>query len=332
LLYGVKYLLEPKYHILKDFHLESGEVIPDLTMEYAVQGVKKLDPQGKITNAFLYLHGWSGDYTSVESLKSVIGPGKAIDTNLFYVISTTALGTPGSASPSSTNMGTDFPEYSIKDMAVAQYELLTQKLGVEHLRGIMGTSMGGFQALNWALKYPEFMDFLILQGTSHRFSNRMFGVYHLMNQIIEGDAEYNNGDYSQNPVKAMGHVAYLSYLWSLSPDNYEVCFHSKSEFLEGVGDRKADSVDWDANDLVWRNKALFNHDLTDKISEIDVTSLVIGIHQDQIVDEKFSLIPLHEGLRNSELFLFDSIWGHYGCVRDIDKVSGVIESFLADKK
>ncbi len=321
-------MLEPKYHIIKDFQLESGEVIPDLTMEYAVQGVKKLDHQGKITNAFLYLHGWSGDYTSVESLKSVIGPGKAIDTDQFYVISTTALGTPGSASPSTTSMATDFPEYSIKDMAVAQNALLTEGLGIEHLKGIMGTSMGGFQALNWALEYPDFMDFLILHGTSHRFSNRMFGVYHLMNQIIEGDAEYNHGNYRQNPVKVMEHVAYLSYLWSLSPENYEECFDSQKEFLEGVGDRKADSIDWDANDLVWRNKALFNHDLTDKISQIDVPSLVIGIHQDQIVDEIYSLIPLHEGLRNSELFLFDSIWGHYGCVRDIDKVSGVIGEFL----
>jgi homoserine O-acetyltransferase len=195
----------------------------------------------------------------------------------------------------------------------------------------MGTSMGGFQVLNWALEYPHFMDYLILHGTSHRFSNRMYGVYHLMNQIIEGDAEYNRGKYIQNPINAMEKAAYLSYLWSLSPENYEKCFESRNEFLKGVGERKVDSLDWDANDLVWRNKALFNHDLTDKISQIDIPSLVIGIHQDQIVDEKFSLMPLYEGLPNAELFLYDSIWGHYGCIRDVLKSSGAIEKFLADK-
>ena len=322
-------MLELKNHIISNFKFESGKVISDLSMEYAVHGTQKLDEHGKITNAFLYLHGWSGDRTSVENLSSVIGPKKVIDTNKFYVISPTALGTPGSSSPSSTGMGTDFPEYSIKDMAAAQYELLRQGLGLEHLQGIMGTSMGGFQVLHWALEYPHFMDFLILHGTSHRFSNRMFGVYHLMNQIIEGDAEYNKGTYVQNPVKVMENVAYLSYLFSLAPENYEECFDSRKEFLAGVGERKADSIDWDANDLVWRNKAIFNHDLTHEISKIDIPSLVIGIHQDQIVDEKFDVLPLHEGLKNSELFIYDSIWGHYGCIRDILKVSGAIGRFLA---
>ena len=83
-----------------------------------------------------------------------------------------------------------------------------------------------------------------------------------MNQIIEGDAEYNMGKYADNPEKVMEHVAYLSYLWSLSPENYEQCFESRNEFIEGVGERKADSMDWDANDSIWINKAMFNHDLT----------------------------------------------------------------------
>lgn len=327
---GGFFLLKQKNHTLHDFKFESGMVISDLSMEYAVQGTKKLDEQGNIANAFLYLHGWSGDYASVKNLSSVIGPGKAIDTRKFYVISPTALGTPGSSSPSSTSMGTDFPEYSIKDMIVAQYELLRQGLGIEHLQGIMGTSMGGFQALHWALEYPDFMDFLILHGTSHHLSNRMFGVYHLMNQIIEGDAEYNNGKYVQNPVKVMEHVAYLSYLWSLSPENYEECFDSRNEFLAGVGERKADSINWDANDIIWRNKAMFNHDLTHEISRISVPALVIGIHQDQIVDEKFSIMPLKEGLRNSELFLYNSIWGHYGCIKDVLKASGAIGRFISE--
>jgi len=322
-------LLEPKNHIIQDFKLESGDVISNLSMEYAVQGTKQLDKHGNIANAFLYLHGWSGNYASVENLKSVIGPGKAIDTRKFYVISPTALGTPGSSSPFSTGMGTDFPEYSIKDMASAQYELLRWGLNIEHLQGIMGTSMGGFQVLHWALEYPDFTDFMILHATSHRLSNRMFGVYHLMNQIIEGDAEYNMGKYADNPVKVMEHVAYLSYLWSLSPENYEQCFESRNEFIEGVGERKADSMDWDANDLIWRNKAMFNHDLTQEISQIRVPSLVIGIHQDQIVDENFSIMPLKEGLRNAELFMYDSIWGHYGCIRDIVKASGAIDRFLS---
>lgn len=267
----------------------------------------------------------------MENLSSVIGPGKAIDTNKFHVISPTALGAPGSFCPSKSGIGLNFPIYGIKDMVNAHYQLITKGLKIEHLQGIMGTSMGGFQALNWALEYPNFMDFLILNGTTHKILNRMYGAYQLMNQIIEDDPAYKKGNYTQNPVKTMEKAAYLSYLWSLSPENYEECFQSRKEFIEGVGERKADAIGWDANDLVWRNRALLGHDLNDKISQIKVPSLVIGIHQDQIVDEKFSVMPLYDGLENSELFLYNSIWGHYGCTKDILKASGAIETFLRNK-
>jgi len=321
-------MLEPKYHIIKDFQFESGEVFPELKLEYATQGIKKLDSEGNITNAFIYLHGWSGDYTSVENLKSVIGPGKAIDTNHYYVISPTALGAPGSSAPSTSGRGTEFPRYNIKDMVKAHYQLITRGLGIKHLKGIMGTSMGGFQALNWAIDYPDVMEFLILNGTSHRISNRMYGVYDLMNQIIQDDSGYENGNYTENPVKVMEKLAYLSFLWSLSPENYEECFQSRSEFSDGVGERKKDAHDWDANDLVWRNHALLGHDLGDKISKINVPSLVIAINQDQIVDFNYCVMPMYEGLDNSQLFSYDSIWGHYGCVRDIQKAEHAIKKFI----
>jgi homoserine O-acetyltransferase/O-succinyltransferase len=324
----VKYLLKPQYHILKDFQFESGEVLPELKLEYATQGNKKLDNGGNINNAFIYLHGWSGDYTSVENLKSVIGPGKAIDTNQFYVISPTALGAPGSSAPSTSPLKTKFPRYNIKDMVRAHYQLITLGLGIKHLRGIMGTSMGGFQALNWGIEYPDFLDFLILNGTSHRISNRMFGVYDLMNQIIKDDSGYENGNYIKNPAKVMEKSAYLSFLWSLSPENYEECFQSTTEFSHGVEERKKDAYDWDANDLVWRNHALLGHDLGDEISKISVPSLILAIKQDQIVDFNYCVMPMYERLDNSQLFSYDSIWGHYGCVRDIEKTKPALKKFM----
>lgn len=324
----MKYLLKPQYHILKDFQFESGEVLPELKLEYATQGIKKLDNEGNITNAFIYLHGWSGDYTSVENLKSVIGPGKAIDTNHYYVISPTALGAPGSSAPSTSPLKTEFPRYNIKDMVKAHYQLITRGLGIKHLKGIMGTSMGGFQALNWGIEYPDFLDFLILNGTSHRISNRMYGVYDLMNQIIKDDSGYENGNYTENPAKVMEKSAYLSFLWSLSPENYEECFQSTNEFSDGVGERKKDAYDWDANDLVWRNHALLGHELGDKIDKISVPSLILAIKQDQIVDFNYCVQPMYERLDNSQLFSYDSIWGHYGCVRDIQKVEPALKKFM----
>jgi homoserine O-acetyltransferase len=321
-------MLEPEYYTVKDFQFESGEIIPELKLEYATQGIKKLDNEGNITNAFIYLHGWSGDYTSVENLSSVIGPGKAIDTNQYYVISPTALGAPGSSSPSTSPLKTEFPSYTIKDMVNTHYQFLTSGLGIKHVKGIMGTSMGGFQALHWGIWYADFMDFLVLNGTSHRISNRMYGMYHLMNQIITEDSGYDDGHYTENPVRVMEKSSHLGFLWSLAPENYEQCFQSRNEFLVGVGEREKDAHQWDANDIVWRNKALLDHDLGDKISKITVPSLVIAINQDQIVDFNFCVLPMYEALTDSQLFQYDSIWGHYGCVRDIQKSEDAIKKFI----
>jgi len=321
-------MLKPEYYMVKDFQFASGEVIPELKLEYATQGIKELDNEGNITNAFLYLHGWSGDYTSVENMASVIGPGKAIDTNQYYVISPTALGAPGSSSPSTSHLETEFPDYTIKDMVNAHYQLLAGGLGIKHVKGIMGTSMGGFQALNWGIEYPDFMDFLILNATSYRISNRMYGMYHLMNQIIMEDPGYQDGHYTVNPVRAMEKSSQLSFLWSLAPENYEECFQTRNEFLVGMGDREKDAHEWDANDIVWRNKAMFKYDLSGKMSKIRVPSLVLAINQDQIVDFKFCITPMYESLSNSQLFRYDSIWGHYGCVRDIQKSEDAIKKFV----
>ncbi len=321
-------MLEPHYHIVKDFQFESGEILHDMKLEYATQGIKKVDGEGNIINAFIYLHGWSGDFSSVNNLENVIGSGKAIDTNQFYVISPTALGSPGSSSPSTSGLRTKFPQYTIKDMVRAHYKLLNDGLGINHVKGIMGTSMGGFQVLNWALEYPEFMDFLILNGTSHRITNRMYGVYQLMNQIIAGDPGYEEGNYTHNPSDAMEKSAYLSYLWSLSPANYEECFQNRREFAYGVEDRKKDSLDWDANDIIWRNKALLDHDLGKRISKISIPALILAINQDQIVDFNYGVLPMYGAMDNSQLFHYDSIWGHYGCTKDIAKTELAIKNFI----
>ena len=330
--WGVDTILKPKHHILKDFKFESGEVLPELELEYATQGIEKKDEDGNIENVFMYLHGWSGDYTSVQSLNDVIGSGKVIDTNSLYVISPTALGSPGSASPSTSDIRADFPQYTIKDMIMAHYRLITEKLEIKYIRGIMGTSMGGFQALNWALEFPEIIDFLILNGTSHCISNRMYGVYSLMNRIIMDDPGYNAGNYIFNPITAMENSANLSFLWSLSPQYYEKCFASSNEIISAVEEMRAEARAWDANDIFWRNKALLGHDLSAKLSNIKIPALVIGIKEDQVVDVPNNIIPLHNGLENSKIFVHNSILGHYGCVKDIKNASGAIENFMSSQK
>ncbi|MGZ4857546.1 MAG: alpha/beta fold hydrolase [Methanobacteriaceae archaeon] len=323
-------MLKPKYHTLKDFKLESGDILPEVKLEYATQGKKETDEDGNINNAVLYLHGWTGDYNSVENLSDIIGPGKALNTNRFFLISPTALGSPGSTCPSTSQLRSEFPDYGIKDMATANYQLITQNFGIKHLRGIMGTSMGGFQALQWILEYPDFVDFLLLNGTSQRVSNQMYGVYRLLSRIIEDDPDYDGGNYSENPVRAMEKVSNLTFLWTFSPAYFQNNFSSREEFIGLLDEMGEEAAQWDANDIIWRTRALLNYDLEGMLSTIDLPTLVTGNIQDQVIDLETSLLPLYKAIKKCKLFLFDSPLGHYGCIKDIYKAENAIKEFIRD--
>ncbi|HMK53589.1 MAG TPA: alpha/beta fold hydrolase [Methanobacteriaceae archaeon] len=317
--------MQPHYYHLKKFQFESGEVLNDLTIEYTTFGHKKTDENGKIINAVLYLHGWSGSYTSVGNIDSVIGPGKAVDTNRFFIISPTALGSTGSSAPSTSSLGPKFPQYSVKDMVKFHKELI-DGLKIEHLKGVIGTSMGGFQALNWAICYPDFMDYLILIATSQKSSRQMNGAYGLMSRIIKESSDYNGGKYTKNPIKALEMGSTIGFLWSLTPEYFEEEFETDDEFWDSMNERNQEVSEDDANDIIWRNQAM--EDFEADASKIRTKTLVIGINNDQVFPPDISTVPLSRAIEGAEIFLYNSILGHYGCVKHLHLAENAIRSFL----
>ena len=120
--------LNPQYFHIKDFKFKPGEVIPELKVEYATFGTMKKDDAGNIINGIVWCHGWSRNYAQVKLSKDIVGPGKAIDSNQFFIICPTAIGSPGSSSPSTSGLGPKFPNYTTEDMIKAQYILITERL------------------------------------------------------------------------------------------------------------------------------------------------------------------------------------------------------------
>ncbi len=324
--------LQPQYFHLESFQFESGETLRDLKIEYTTFGRKITNDQGIITNGVLYLHGWSGSYSSVGNIGSVIGPGKAVDTNRFYIISPTALGSSCSASPSTTGLGPEFPHYTVKDM-VKYHMKLIDALGIKHLKGVIGTSMGGFQALQWALDYPDFMNFLIPIATGLKSGRQMNGAYGLMSRIIHEDPGYRDGNYVDNPLKALERGSTIGFLWSMTPEYFEEEFETDAEFWEAMDERNQEVAALDANDIIWRNQAMLDFNLEDQISENNISpirakTLVIGIDNDQIFPPTISTIPLAETIEDAQIFIYQSIFGHYGCVRDLELAKDAIAAFL----
>ncbi|HML04164.1 MAG TPA: alpha/beta fold hydrolase [Methanobacterium sp.] len=317
--------MQPEYFTLKNFKFESQFVLPKLKIEYSSFGTKELDENGNLINGIIYLHGSSGDYSSVKRIKDITGPGKPIDTENYYIICPTALGSPGSSCPSNSGLGHYFPKYTIKDMVNAINSFLKECFNVKHLKGVIGTSMGGFQALEWAVSYPDFMDFVILITTSHDVKGKNYAISNLMNAFIMDDPAYKSGEYETNPQLGCENANMFLYLFGFSDEYYKNC--SNEEILESIEVMKEEGSKTDANDIIWHNEATISYNVTSRLSNIRAKTLIIGVNQDLYFPPQTDTIPMSKLIDNATLFLYDSILGHLGS-SEIKKAEDVIWKFL----
>src|SRR5258705_140472 len=188
------------------FKLESGEVLHEMTLAYETYG--RLAPDGR--NAILVAHGFTSNHhaagkhavtdTTVGWWDGLIGPGKAIDTDRYFVVSSNMLGSSfGSTAPKSTNpktgkpYGPDFPDITLRDMVVAQKTLL-EGLGVQHLVAVAGPSFGGYQTFQWAVTYPTFMNGAVVVVSAPKGSGGDAAVKTLQDRLAT-DPNWNGGPY-----------------------------------------------------------------------------------------------------------------------------------------
>jgi homoserine O-acetyltransferase len=187
---------EQQFAQLGDFKLESGEVIRDCRIGYRTFGKLNADK----SNAIL-VPTWALGTT--EYLMSNFGPGRLIDTTKYFVVAVDALGNGVSSSPSNSPLQPRmrFPTFTIRDMVNTQHALLTKRLGLTHLKAVVGISMGGMQAFEWMVAYPDFMDKAVPIVGSPRLAP--YDLLHWQAQIdaIMNDRGWNNGDYTTNPAR-----------------------------------------------------------------------------------------------------------------------------------
>jgi homoserine O-acetyltransferase/O-succinyltransferase len=318
--------LTPEYYSIKDFKFKSGAVM-DIKQEYATLGKPTKDAQGNITNAVVFCHGFSGNYTQILMLKGVVGPGLAFDTNKYFFILPTAIGSPGSSCPSVSGAGPKFPKYSAADMIEAQYLLVTDHLKIKHLAGVAGASMGGFQTLQWITTYPDFMDWAIPIATASETGGRLLGRSAVLIETIKLDPAYKDGNYTEQPKKGMEVYFTSAYLWYFAHGFYGRQWKTKEELLKGLKDVGLGSAKADANDIVWREEALMDFSVTKQLPSVKARTLVIGINDDELFPPS-SFKPIADGIPGAQLFSYDSMLGHLGCALDLQKASQAVTDFL----
>ncbi len=181
--------------VARDFRFHSGEVMPELRLNYATVGAPTGEP-------VLVLHGTTGSGAGMLNpafAGELFGPGQPLDASRYYIILPDAIGTGKSGKPSD-GLRAAFPKYNYDDMVDAQYRLLREHLGVKHLRLVIGNSMGGMQAWIWAQKYPEAMDIVVpMASLPTEMSGRNWMMRRLLVEAIRSDPDYQGGNYSQQP-------------------------------------------------------------------------------------------------------------------------------------
>ena len=153
----------PGDHVLRDFRSASGEVLPELRVHYRTLGTPRRGDDGRVRNAVLILHGTTGsgaNFLRPEFAGELFGAGQPLDAASFYLILPDGIGHGDSSKPSD-GLHARFPRYGYRDMIEAQYRLVTEGLEVDHLRLVMGTSMGGMHTWLWGERHPGFMDALL---------------------------------------------------------------------------------------------------------------------------------------------------------------------------
>lgn len=317
---------ELQFARLGDFKLESGEVIRDCFIGYRTFG--KLNRER--SNAILFPTWASG---TTEQLKSNIGRGRLVDDANYYVIAIDALGNGVSSSPSNSKLQPrmGFPKFTIRDMVNAEHEVLTRVLRLDHLKAVVGISMGGMQTFQWAVSYPDFMDVAIPIVGSPRLAPYDLLLWQAQMDAIMNDRGWNNGDYTQNPARAA--EAEFSALLLTTPENYNRQMTRERVFAELEKSKKSST--FDANDKIRQDQAMmaldvaaaFGGSMERAAGAVKARTFVIVSKSDHVVTPVPALDFAQ--LLHAPSLVLESDCGHLAPSCESRRVNQAVANFLA---
>jgi homoserine O-acetyltransferase len=315
--------------IFKEFRLASGEVLPEVRIHYRTIGKPVRDDRAQVTNAVLVLHGTTGqggNFIRPEFAGELFGKGQPLDAERYFIILPDNLGHGKSTKPSDGLRG-KFPRYGYHDMIAAQHRLLTDGLKVNHLRLVMGTSMGGMHTWLWGQKYPEFMDALLpLASLPTQISGRNRMWRKTISDAIRTDPEWKGGDYTTQPG-SLRVVSEILFFMSSNP----VQRQKEAPTLEAADKVLAKAVATglkmrDANDVLYAVEASHDYDPGPGLGKIKAPLLAINFADDLINPPELGileheikkvprgraiLVPMSDQTRGHGTHTLAAVWKHH---------------------
>ena len=314
---------------IRDFRFESGESLPELRIHYRTLGTLHRNSSGTTDNAILILHGTSGSGSSFLSYTfagRLFGEGQILDAKRYFIILPDNIGHGDSSKPSD-GLHAHFPRYCYHDMIEAQYRLLTGKLGVNHLRLVMGTSMGGMHTWLWGELHPGMVDALMpLAAAPVAIAGRNRMIRRMMSDSIRGDPEWKDGEYVAQPRGLDGAIFALFFMVS-SPLELHKDAATPDEadryFDDWVADRRRRS---DANDFLYQFESSRDYDPAPDLESIRAPLFAVNSADDEVnppelgilereikrvAKGRYILLPVSESTRGHGTHSLPEVWGKY---------------------
>ena len=315
--------------VIHDFHFDSGETLPEVRMHYTFFGRPHKDAQGHVTNAVLILHGTGGSGHSLvnDRFSGVLFQhGQLLDAGKYFIVLPDSIGH-GKSSKPSDGLRVRFPQYDYQDMVAAEYALV-RGLGAEHLRLVLGTSMGCMHTFMWAEAYPDFMDALMpLACLPVQIAGRNRLWRDLLIDAIRNDPQWMNGDYSSEPAGALRTAAGLLLIAGSAPIQMQLSLPTRAaadEFVQKYMARVMD--DLDANDLLYAVNASRDYDPSAGLEKIKAPLLLINSGDDfinppelgiaereikRVPNGRFVLLPASDQTHGHGTHTWAAVWQKY---------------------
>jgi len=322
--------IKDELYVAHDFKFGTGETLPELNLHYLTLGSPHRNSAGHVNNAVLVLHGTGGNrFTLLNPAFSdvLFGPGQPLDTAKYFLIFPDDIGQGDSSKPSD-GLKMKFPHYDYDDMVRSQHQMLTEGLHVDHLRLVIGTSMGCMQSFVWGETYPQFMDALMPLAclpTEIAGRNRMMRYMAIEN--IEHDPAWDNGNYTTEPTVGIRTANEMLFIMGTTPLLAQKAAPTRAaaeKYIDNYLDRTTAHVD--ANNMIYYIDSSRNYNPEPHLDRITVPVMFINSADDYInppdlgIAEKlikkvprgqFVLIPTSDVTRGHGTHTQAHIWQDY---------------------
>jgi len=273
------------YHI-RNFRFETGQTLADLRLHYLTLGKPRRDAAGHTVNAVLLLHGTGGDaHTLLNPIFSdvLFGPGQPLDIHKYFIILPDEIGH-GESSKPSDGLRMRFPRYTYDDMVRAQHAVLLHALHVDHLRLVLGTSMGCMQSFVWGEMYPKFVDALMpLACMPIEIAGRNRIWRYMAIQSIRDDPKWDHGNYSHEPIEGLEGAADMLIIAGSAPQQMQKDLPTRRQaeaYLDQTVDRIVSHID--ADDFIYQFDSSRNYNPEPRLGSISAHVMWIDSGDDFI--------------------------------------------------